>query len=553
MSNTSSRKDSFYGFLVILLLTVFCYVPSLKNPLLWDDEVTVLGNLLIRDFRNLPTVFTSGYHAGGGDLTNLYRPLAVVSFMVDYAIWGLKPLGFHLTNLILHLLNVSLVYWILRRVLDSRFLIFIATALFAVHPINSEVVNYVSHRPELLMGLFLLASFHQYLVFRQEGSRFSFGLSLVLFIAALLSKEMGILLPFFLFLYEVGARRAVPLQTSKRQLRFVVPFLIVAILYLVLRATVLNFLNIPFWKGAQAEPFSDNLWIRLLTAAKVHWIYLRLLFWPVGLHMDHDVPIAVSWGEPVGLAAMAGILLFLAMGWFLRRRQPLLSFGIFWYFGGLAPVSNFLPLNTAIAEHYLYIPSIGFFIAVAALLIPVFCRGNPPWLPSRRGGGTPPLQWNSGRHRGLPLLGVFVVLCMMSLTFLRTLEWGDEEKLYLSTVNNTRASFRANNNLGVYYFRNNQMDKAEEYFKRSLEILPTYAEALNNIGAVYQRKGDLLGAIAYYQKSVQSNPNYLLAHENLLALYRYLERKEEAEKEEEALRSIHLRLGFPLGFPLDKP
>ncbi|MBI1977111.1 MAG: hypothetical protein HYS56_06365, partial [Candidatus Omnitrophica bacterium] len=247
MKNSSSqpRKSDLW---FPLLLGLIGYGISLWHPFLWDDEVTVLGNTLIRDFGNLPVVFTSGYHAGGGDLTNLYRPLAVMSFMADDAIWGLTPFGFHLTNLIFHLLNVSLLYVILRRIFDSRFLVFGVTALFAAHPINSEVVNYVSHRPELLMGFFLLTGFHQYLVFRQEGSRFSFGLSLVFFIAALLSKEMGILLPFFLFLYEDRARpfdqaqgkRAVPLQEHKRLFRFVVPFLLISILYLILRATALN-------------------------------------------------------------------------------------------------------------------------------------------------------------------------------------------------------------------------------------------------------------------------------------------------------------------------
>ncbi len=526
----------------VLLLAFVCYGISLNHPLLWDDEATVVQNVLIRNLRNLPLIFTSGYHAGAGEVTNLYRPLATVSLMADYHLWRLNPIGFHLTNLLLHLMNLCFLYKILKKLLPVREKIAgITLLLFAIHPINSEVVNYVSCRTELLMAFFLLAGFYGYLLYRQNGRRLFLGFSLLAFLGSLFSKEMGILFPWVLFIYEV-------LLAPRRQLKGLLGFLGIAVFYFFLRATALNFLGIPFWKGAQAEPFSDNLWIRLLTAAKIHWIYIQLLFVPTHLHLDRDVPIALLWYEPLGIAAMAGILWFLLLGWFLRRRQPLLSFGIFWYFGGLAPISNFLPLNTAIAEHYLYLPSIGFFLTVA---VGLEIWGQRPFFAK--------ILCQKGR---CPHSAVLLVL--MGLTISRTLEWGDEEKLYLSTVKNTRYSFRANNNLGVYYFRNNQMDKAEEYFKRSLEILPTYAEALNNIGAVCQRKGDLLGAIAYYQKSVQSNPNYLLAHENLLALYRYLERKEEAEKEEEALRSIHLRLGFPPngqlwqtkamgGFPLDKP
>jgi tetratricopeptide (TPR) repeat protein len=260
--------------------------------------------------------------------------------------------------------------------------------------------------------------------------------------------------------------------------------------------------------------------------------------------MDHDVPVANSWYEPLGIVALIGIVWLVLLGWWVKNRHKAAAFGLFWYLGGLVPVSNFLPLNTAIAEHYLYIPSVGFFLAAAVW----FEKWSPPHL-----SPLPP-KGGEGRVRGgiFPVLfffGMALLISLMSLTFLRTLEWGDEEKLYLSTIKNTHTSFRANNNLGVYYFRKGEIGKAGEYFKRSLAILPTYAEALNNLGAVYQKDGDFLSAIDQYQKSVEANPNYLLAHQNLFDLYAYLGRKEEADKEWQAIQMIQRRLGFPL----DKP
>lgn len=509
----------------LVLIPFLLYLNSLKHPLFWDDEVIITANAFLRSPRFIKEIFLTSYTQGAGELTNLYRPLAVFSFMAEYQLWGLSSFGYHLTNLLLHLVNGLLVFLMVNKIVGQFWTSYLTGFFFLIHPIQTEVVNYVSHRPELLMTFFLLLSFIAFIRYTETSKKRFLFASLVFYSLSALSKEMGLILPLLIFLYLKIVQRG--------RWKSLIPFGAVLGIYTILRLTTLNFLNLPILKyGAQAEPFSGDLWIRLLTAAKVHWIYLRLLFWPVNLHMDHDVPVAMSRLEPLGLTAMGGILWFLAAAFFVRKKYPIVAFGVFWHFGGLLPVSNFLPLNTAIAEHYLYLPSIGFFVAISALFIPPH-----PSLSPRRGER---IKVRGG-------IGVFILL--MILTFLRTLEWGNEEKLYLSTINNTRASFRANNNLGVYYFRKGENGKAEEYFKRSLAILPTYAEALNNLGAIYQRKGDLFGAIEYYEKSVERNPNYLLAHENLLALYRALKMKNETAKEEVAIRQIHQQLGFPL----DKP
>lgn len=521
-SNPQVKRSNLYFLPFLLLLVLLCYGLSLRNPLLWDDEVTVTGNLFIRDISHFGTVFSSGYHAGAGELTNLYRPLVTVSFIGDYFLWGMNPAGFHLTNVILHLLNVSLLFLILSRLPGLQGpTALITTLLFAIHPVNSEVVNYVSHRPELLMTFFGLASFFCYLDYRRREKNSFLFLALLFFAGSLLSKEMGVILPFFFFLYE-------SFLSSGRRYKPLLPFLMVAAVYLLLRMSVLNFLEIPFWKGAQPEPFSDSIWIRLLTAAKIHWIYLRLFVFPVNLHMDHDVPVAVSSLEPLGLVSLIGILWLVALGWFFRGRNRLAAFGLFWYLGGLVPVSNFIPLNTAIAEHYLYVPSIGFFLVVATYL---------------EKGDSALFSLKSQVKKGaVP----FLIILLMSLTFLRTLEWGNEEKLYLSTINNTRYSFRANNNLGVYYFRQDRFDEAKKYFRRSLEIFPAYPQALNNLGVIEEREGDFQGAIAYYEKSVEAGPDYLLAHENLLKLYRGLGMEEERQKKLQEIRRLKERVGLPL-------
>ena len=187
------NKKSFLLFL-ILVTAILIYSPSFKNPFIWDDLHLIVNNSDIKSFGNLPSVFkthlfkTTGY-------SNFYRPMQIVSFMFDYALWKLNPFGYHLTNLFFHLLNVMLVYFLVKRIFKNSDIGIIASLIFAVHPINTEAVTYISGRADPISGFFFLSAFLFYMRFRADNKGILLALSVLFFGLSLLTKEAVLIFP----------------------------------------------------------------------------------------------------------------------------------------------------------------------------------------------------------------------------------------------------------------------------------------------------------------------------------------------------------------------
>ncbi|MBN2120588.1 MAG: tetratricopeptide repeat protein [Candidatus Omnitrophica bacterium] len=511
-------KNNIIILVILLAITgLIVHKDALKTPLFWDDEVTILDNIFIRDAGFLKQIFTSSYHSGAGDTNNLYRPLATLSFLAEYHIWKFSSLGFHLTNLLLHVMNGLLVFFLLLALLKDKKISFFASLLFLIHPVQTEVVNYASHRPELLMTLFLLASFTLYLKFTKLKNYLFLLLSSFFFALSILSKEMGLVLILFIFLYN--------LTNSKKNYLDLLPFIIIAAIYILLRATLLNFLNVNIiTQGAQISPYSQKIAERLLIFAKIFFTYLKILFVPLDLHMERDIPYLAGSYEIFTLLK-AFIIVSLIIGLLTRGRKPIF-FWADWFMAGLLPVSGIIPINTAIAEHYLYLPSIGLFATCSYFLCRLYTK-----IIHRR------------FKAALIILALILFTALGLLSAKRNKEWNTPLTLYLSTIKNTKNSFRCNNNMGVEYFRKGDLKEAEYYFRESLKILPTYSPALNNMGVIAQRKGKTQEAIKFYKKALENDRDYLLAYKNLYPLYIKLDKLKEARQIMEKILEI---------FPYDK-
>ena len=489
-----NRPTLLTGVLVIIVVGVAAYLNSLGGALFWDDEITVINNVFIRSPHFLRDVFLSSYHSGGGETVSFYRPLATVSFMLDYHLWRLDSFGYHLTNILLHVANALLLFWLVQALFKDAWGTGLITALFfVVHPVNSEAVNYISNRTDLMMFFFLLCSFSLYLLYRERGKPILLVLSIIGYAGSILSKEMGLVLPLLFFPADSLRNRSTPIRSLWG-------YLAVFIVYVTLRATVLNFLHLNFLtQGAQAEPFSSDVVVRFLTFAKAHVTYVRLFFLPVNLHMEYDNPNVGSRLDPEGWLAAA---LLGAMGcavWLLGRRDPRIRFGGAWYFLGLLPVCGIVPINNVLGEHYLYLASGGFFLVLASLLLRAF----------------------EAQPRKIPAAAAFagIVVLLGGITVERNQDWANPLAMYLDIAHHTKRSFRANNNAGVEFFRRGNKEKADLYFKRALLILPTYSEALNNRGVIEEEKGNLAEALKLYQEALRSRPDYPLARRNLAKIF----------------------------------
>ena len=189
--------------LLIIALPLIAFLNTLDNTFVYDDVFTITDNYFIRDWGNIPALFTDDYFKYSGEAT--YRPAVTFSYFIDYSLWHLNPAGFHLTNILLHAVNVVLVYLLVSAISRSRTTAFLTSTLFALHPILTEAVNGISYREDLLATTFFLGSallFIQSAINQSKIRNYLYPLSLFSYLLALCSKEVAITLPLIIFLLD---------------------------------------------------------------------------------------------------------------------------------------------------------------------------------------------------------------------------------------------------------------------------------------------------------------------------------------------------------------
>ncbi len=511
--------------IIIAALGFAVYANSLGGSFVWDDEFLITDNPVIRSFSSIPAVFSTGlfhsYELGKG---SFWRPLQTLTYMIDYKIWKLNPFGYHLTNILLHILAALALFWIILALFadrsNSKLLVaFLATALFVVHPINTQAVTYISGRADILCALFLLLAFGFYIgtdtLFSRVSHRKIGYMSLFFYILALMSKESAVVFPIFLLLYIYSYRQV---SNSRAPLRVpyskAIPFFLIAIAYAISRGTILNFSDGTFLS-------QTPLYLRLLTTCKNIFAYLGLIVWPVGLHMERDIAFVGSFFEPKVMLSAAA-LVFIAI-WALRNRvkKPHIFFFIGWFLVWLLPASNIIPLNATLAEHWVYLSSMGVF-ALAAMGMFLIVAGASNLVISNqvRKVKLTNLTWLDITRLVITAGGILALLCSYGwLTVRRNADWRDPLSIYFATKQFAPDNYKVRNNLGRAYLGMNMADKAAEEFEASVRIQPLYAQAHHNLGYVYEIEGLYDKAIAEYNRALELNPNLVKTYENLANLY----------------------------------
>ncbi|MFA4990079.1 MAG: tetratricopeptide repeat protein [Candidatus Omnitrophota bacterium] len=457
-------------FFVIAGSCIVFYSNSLHNPFIWDDQALIVQNPVIRNGAGLAAVFTSDLYSGIDFGSNFYRPLQAASYMWDYYFWQLNPYGYHLTNIILQVLVAFLVFLFACAILKEVSSALGAALLFAVSPLHTEAVTYISGRADMLMGLFLLASLLLFI----RGYRFLAGLT---FIPALLAKELAVVFPLAILAYLFYYRRE-ELKKPGNLVKLLWPFLAVDFVYILSRAIFFN-----FPRTYPPALIKYPLLLRITALPEVVFTYLRLLFLPLDLHMSWTV------SEPAGflhffLSWFLLGLICVACAYVLREKKNnkapafMLSWALIFFF----PQSGVLPINAFIAEHFIYLSSISFFMLLAYLL-----------------------------HRYLSR-GVFIfaisglVIFYGLLTLYRNLEWGTPELFYEKIIQFSPDSFKAHNNLGLHYENRFLYDRASLEYKKALELNPDLIEARSNLANLYFKLGRFKEARAEYVKAEKTAP-----------------------------------------------
>lgn len=365
-SKGKSRIPWLIGFLAIAL-----YAGTLRYDFVWDDLALTVLNQYIRRLADLPTWLnmTADQLSFGAFSGNLYRPGVMISMAVDFAVWGENPVGFHLTNVLLHGLMVYLVYQLVRSVLSREDLAIVAALLFAVHPTHVEAVAWIAARGDLWVSVWMTTAvllYHRSL--RAQGYHRAglYAGALATTAAGLAFKETAVVLPaLFLLLECLGPRINAPHgRASLLALARAVPFWIMAVVHLV-------FLSRPL-QTYSAAPFSPEVLLhRLPGSLEIFARYLSLLLFPVHMRPFYGLHRNGSFFEPwpmLGGLLFVGVVLVGVISW---RRLPGASFGAGWYLLSIAPFLDLMaisPRPMGLADRYLYGPSVGIVILSVVLL-----------------------------------------------------------------------------------------------------------------------------------------------------------------------------------------
>lgn len=534
LATASSEKTIPHFFIIILIIAagILVYYRSLNGVFLFDDQKLIIENPLIKNFPHIKEIFTTHLFKGSGTYSNFYRPMQSLSFMLDYHLWALKPFGYHLTNVLIHIFSSITVYFLVYLVSKRQGIGFLVGLLFCAHTVLSGPVYYVSARADLLMALFFLISLTSYVLYK-ETKKYNFLyylVSLLAFLASLLSKETALVLPFVILLYlYCSFNKRAHLENRRPNLIWV--FFIIVAIYGWLRFTVLNFTE---GKLLEITTGKIPLYLRLFTTSKVFMIYLRLLVFPVGLHMEWDIAPAVSFLQDEVFLSIVGLLIISGFIYYFYRTSKLKFFAAGWFFITLLPYSNIFPLNYFMGEGWLYIPSIGFFTLVAIYLSELRKRSK---------------IWS------LAVIGIaaFAIVFYSVLTIKRADVWKDPVKLYTEVLKYSPNNTKARINLGVVLEKSGMQDKALEKYREAARLNPENASAhinmaslyfnkqmydnaleelkkavllnpkdyvsYNDIGLCYKKKGDIKKAIEWYKKAIELNPNYALTYNNIGNVY----------------------------------
>lgn len=532
-------KRHIFVISLIVTISLTLYANTLKNSFVYDDVHTIVNNALIKDISNLPMLFDKGeYFSRSGEAS--YRPAVTFTYFIDYALYELKPWGYHLTNILLHAANGVLLYIFLtlffnRGIPSARFSLLnnpplLITILFITHPILTEAVNAVSYREDLLAFLFYMATLTIYLLIRshrkspndwQPATSLLYIFSCLLYSIALFSKEMALTLPFIIYCYEL-----VYMDKSKRRSALTnyynIGYIVIALAY--------AYLRFYYFQNPMAGGFYiPDIWERLITIPLLILSYIKLLLFPVSLSAEYMFLHVESVLSALFIISCFVIFYLLSIAFRINKE---IVFGILFFIITSLPIYNIIPIANPLAERYMYLPSVGFFISMVSMVSIIY---SIP-LKSRIGSKV-------HRYAFSFLLIVLITYSFGAVT--RNKVWRDDYSLWSDMARKMPKSSRAHFGLGNVYVNQGNLEDAIKQFQIALQLAPNNLNArvklvitYYNLGVYYDDQGNFDKAIQQYQSALRLDPSVAEAHYNMGNIYMASGLKDKAKMEFETVLKI---------------
>ncbi|MFY9309511.1 MAG: tetratricopeptide repeat protein [Bacteroidia bacterium] len=497
-----SKSTSFNKLLLLplIIITMVIYMKSMNNQFIntWDDHGYVSENPDITTLHGDSVGYTIKKTFSSYVLGN-YHPITMLSYCMEYAKYKLNPKPYHVTNLVIHILNTLLVFFFIWLLTGQQWVAFITALLFGIHPMHVESVSWISERKDVLYTFFSLGALCTYIFYLKKESRkrLYYILTIALFLLALLSKAMAVSVAILFFAVDYFLERKINMKVILEKAPFILLSLIFGIVAIGAQKSA----------GAVEGIANYNFGDRILFSCYALMTYLWKVFLPINMSCYYNYPVKGANGMyPIGyyiapvVIAVLGYLIFKSLK---AGRDIVFGFGFFLI--SIALVLQILPVGDAIiADRFSYIPYIGIFFIMARWINDII-EGKNEKLTSLK----------------LPLTGALIVFSIVCcyLTVKRTMVWKDSISLWSDAIEKYNKAPKSFNNRGLTYFERQQYDKALSDFNRTIQLEDTYPDAHYNRGVVYFTIKQYDKALEDYNTALQQTPKFAKAYNNRGNIY----------------------------------
>ncbi len=514
ISNVFGSSLALNGLAAILILGLIIYGNSFESTFHLDDLNNIRDNPSIRNLSSIQAMWQFSHT----------RFLAIYSFAWNFHFGQLNVWGYHLINLIIHLINAILVYWLSFLIFstpvlkdkfmpkDKTILSLAIALLFVSHPLATQSVTYIVQRMTSMSTMFYFLALILYMIsrltVRSKAVKYRLligsGISALL---AMLTKEYAFTIPFAIVLVEIFF-----LQTRQNAISFKDRRV------LLIGAALISLIALGFYKYSDIlmnpellDPDLENEDITavtyLLTQFSVILKYIQLLIVPVNQVFDYNYKLVMSFFDPRAWISFLALVGLIALGIYFFKKHRIISFGIFWFFLTLSIESSIIPLPDLIFEHRTYLPSFGYFLLFVYVVY---------WL-----------TWKNIKTIGITIVAIVIAVNSV-LAYQRNKVWKDEITLSTDSIKKSPGKARPYNNRGDALADQNKIEEALSDFDKAIALLPKFSMAYYNRGNMFkkQMKNDL--AIADYNSAIRYRPGFDKAFNNRGSVYKDLNRLDEA-------------------------
>ena len=522
MQNLFKQHQRLWICLLLALLTGLIYWQVQNHAFLdYDDGTYVTENPYIQTgftMKSLAWALSATYASN-------WHPLTWISHLLDVQLFGLKPAGHHLVNLLFHIANTLLLFLVLSRMTRALWQSAFVAALFALHPLHVESVAWVAERKDVLSAFFWMLTLGAYAFYTERPGLRRYGAVLLFFVLGLMAKPMLVTLPFVFLLLDYWPLGRFPQLHSQEKkkvsgsLKSLRPLLLEKIPFFLLSAASSVITYVAQQRGGAVESFQSlPLSERLGNALVSYILYIGKMLWPQNLAVMYP-----HYGMPSLWQAGGAFLLLLGITGLVigrARLRPYLMVGWLWYLGTLVPVIGIVQVGAqAMADRYTYLPLIGLFIMAA-------------W-----GVSDLTVSWKY-RKESLILLAGTVLSILMISTWFQLQHWKNSSALFENALQKTKNNAVAHSVLGIVLYKQGKVPEAVGHFQEAIRIDPAHSSSYNNLGLVLRNQGKIEEAIVYYQEAIRNNPRNTEALNNMGSALYALGRKQEAA--DYYIRVIHI-------------